>query len=119
MRSVPGAPYDRHILHETLERLEIRTKIRPNRDLMNHGYLGRCVQTKAVYITRQKRGVIEALLCDLRRRSVIEPMIGHIKTDSSLSHCALKSTLGDSLYSILCGCGHNIRTVLAHLVFNY
>ena len=56
-----------------------------------------------------------ALQRHLRRRSAIEPMIGHMKTDGRLARCALKGTLGDALHAVLCGCGHNIRMILAHL----
>ena len=56
-----------------------------------------------------------ALRRALRRRSAIEPAIGHMKTDGRLSRCALKGTLGDALHAVLCGCGHNIRMILAHL----
>jgi IS5 family transposase len=38
-----------------------------------------------------------------------------MKTDGCLSRCALKGTLGDALHAVLCGCGHNIRMILAHL----
>jgi IS5 family transposase len=38
-----------------------------------------------------------------------------MKTDGRLSRCALKGTLGDALHAVLCGCGHNIRMILAHL----
>ena len=48
-------------------------------------------------------------------RSAIEPVIGHMKTDGRLARCALKGTLGDALHAVLCGCGHNIRMILAHL----
>ena len=47
--------------------------------------------------------------------SAIEPEIGHMKTDGRLARCALKGTLGDALFAVLCGCGHNIRKILAHL----
>ena len=42
-------------------------------------------------------------------------MIGHMKTDGRLARCALIGTLGDALHAVLCGCGHNIRMILAHL----
>jgi len=42
-------------------------------------------------------------------------MIGHMKTDGRLARCPLKGTLGDALHAVLCGCGHNIRLILAHL----
>ncbi len=38
-----------------------------------------------------------------------------MKTDGRLTRCALKGTLGDALFAVLCGCGHNIRKILAHL----
>ncbi len=41
----------------------------------------------------------------LRRRSAIEPEIGHMKTDGRLSRCPLKGTTGDAVFAVLCGCG--------------
>lgn len=38
-----------------------------------------------------------------------------MQTDGRLARCALKGTLGDALHAVLCGCGHNIRMILAHL----
>jgi IS5 family transposase len=51
----------------------------------------------------------------LRRRSSIEPEIGHMKTDGRLARCGLKGTIGDAIFAVLCGCGHNLRKILAHL----
>ena len=115
MRSMPGNPYDGHTLREALEQVEILSETRPKRAFVDRGYRGHAVQTTAVYIAGQKRGMTPALRRDLRRRSAIEPMIGHMKTDGRLSRCALKGTLGDALHAVLCGCGHNIRMILAHL----
>ena len=38
-----------------------------------------------------------------------------MKSNGRLARCALKGTLGDALFAVLCGCGHNIRKILAHL----
>jgi IS5 family transposase len=38
-----------------------------------------------------------------------------MKTDGRLSRSPLKGTLGDALFAVLCGCGHNIRKILAYL----
>ncbi len=46
---------------------------------------------------------------------MIEPMIGHMKTDGRLTRSTLKGTEGDALFAVLCGCGHNIRMILRHL----
>ena len=51
----------------------------------------------------------------LRRRSTIEPEIGHMKTDGRLTRCPLKGTFGDAVFAVLCASGHNIRKILAHL----
>ena len=115
MRSMPGNPYDGHTLHEALEQVEILIDTRPNRAFVDRGYRGHGVQTTAVYIAGQMRGLTSAIRRDLRWRSGIEPMIGHMKTDGRLARCALKATLGDALHAVLCGCGHNIRMILAHL----
>ncbi|KMK65087.1 hypothetical protein IMCC21224_112707 [Puniceibacterium sp. IMCC21224] len=38
-----------------------------------------------------------------------------MKTDGRLARCPLKGTKGDALFAVLCGCGHNIRKILARL----
>lgn len=38
-----------------------------------------------------------------------------MKTDGRLARCPLKGTQGDAIFAVLCGCGNNIRKVLAHL----
>ena len=38
-----------------------------------------------------------------------------MKTDGRLARCSLKGMIGDALFAVLCGCGHNIRKILAHL----
>jgi IS5 family transposase len=115
MRAMAGNPYDGHTLREALEQVEILTDTRPRRAFVDRGYRGHGVATADVYISGQHRGMTPALKRDLRRRSAIEPTIGHMKTDGRLARCPLKGTLGDALHAVLCGCGHNIRLILAHL----
>jgi IS5 family transposase len=38
-----------------------------------------------------------------------------MKSDGRLARCTLKGTIGDAIFAVLCGCGHNIRKILAHL----
>ena len=68
-----------------------------------------------VLISGSRRGLTPRLIADLRRRSAIEPEISHKKSDGRLARCPLKGTIGDALFAVLCGCGHNIRKILAHL----
>ena len=68
-----------------------------------------------VFISGQKRGVFGAIKRELRRRSAIEPVIGHMKAEGHLGRCYLKGTAGDAANAILTAVGHNLRLVLAWL----
>ena len=66
-------------------------------------------------ISGSRRGLTPRLIADPRRRSAIEPEIGHMKSDDRPARYPLKGTVSDALFAVLCGCGHNIRKILAHL----
>lgn len=114
-RSMPGNPYDGHTRAEALEQAEILTGTRARRAFVDRGYRGHGAERTDVFISGQKRGMTPALRKALRRRSAIEPTIGHMKTDGRLARCPLKGMIGDALFAVLCACGHNIRLILAHL----
>src|SRR5271157_4865570 len=59
-----------------------------------------------------QRGVIKR---ELRRRSAIEAVIGHMKTDGHLGRCYLKGRAGDAANAVLTAVGYNLRLVLAWL----
>lgn len=115
MRSMPGNPYDGHTLVDALQQVETLTGQRPSLAVVDRGYRGHGVQSTKVLVSGTRRGLTPRLKRLLRRRSAIEPEIGHMKSDGRLARCALKGTLGDALHAVLCGCGHNIRKILAHL----
>jgi len=115
MRALPGNPYDGHTLAEALEQVEILTEQRPAIAVVDRGYRGHGVETTRVLISGSRRGLTPSLKALLRRRSAIEPEIGHMKTDGRLARCPLKGTRGDAIFAVLCGCGHNIRKILRHL----
>ncbi len=115
MRSFPGNPYDGHTLTPALEQVEILTDQRPSLAVVDRGYRGHGEEKTRVLISGTRRGLTPKLMADLRRRSAIEAEIGHMKTDGHLSRCPLKGTIGDAFFAVLCGCGHNIRKILAHL----
>ena len=95
--------------------METLTDHRPSLAVVDRGYRGHGVQGTTVLISGTRRGLTPRMARLLRRRSAIEPEIGHMKSDGRLARCALKGTLGDALFAVLCGCGHNIRKILAHL----
>ncbi len=63
----------------------------------------------------QRRGITKGLKAMIKRRSAIEPTIGHMKSEGKLGRNWLKFALGDALHAILCGAGHNIRLLLRQL----
>lgn len=115
MRALQSNPYDGHTLAEALEQVEILTDQRPEFAFVDRGYRGHGVENVKVFISGAKRGVTRTIAKLLRRRSAIEPMIGHMKNDGRLTRCPLKGTDGNAIFAVLCGCGHNIRMILRHL----
>lgn len=115
MRALPGNPYDGHSLAEALEQVEILTDQRPELAVVDRGYRGHGVESTQVLISGSKRGLTPTLKKLLRRRSAIEPEIGHMKTDGHLARCPLKGLRGDAIFAVLCGCGHNLRKILNHI----
>ncbi len=117
MRSMPGNPYDGHTLVETLEQVGILTGMDrpPATAVVDKGYRG--VEIEGVRILRsgQRRGITRTLKAMIRRRSAIEPAIGHMKMDGRLGRNPLKGALGDALHAVMCGAGHNLRLILAAL----
>lgn len=114
-RSFPGNPYDGHILAPALEQVAILTDQVPDLAVVDRGYRGHGVETTKVLISGTRRGITPLLARLLRRRSAIEPEIGHMKSDGRLARCPLKGRIGDGIFAVLCACGHNIRKILAHL----
>ena len=70
--------------------------------------------TTKILISGMRRGITPLLAKLLKRRSAIEPEIGHMKMDGRLARCPLKGRIGDAVFALLCACGHNIHKILAH-----
>jgi transposase, IS5 family len=112
--ALPGNPYNCHTLAEALQQVEILTDQCPELAVVDCGYRDHGVEAMRVLICGNRGGLTPKLISDLRRSSVIEAEIGHMKTDCRLSPCPLKGSFGATLFADLCGCGHNIRKILAH-----
>jgi len=114
-RSMPGNPYDGHTLHEALEQAEILSEVKPLRAFVDRGYRGVEVAGVQIWKSGQRRGVTRGLKAMIKRRSAIEPTIGHMKNDGKLGRNWLKGTLGDAMHAVLCAAGHNIRLIINKL----
>ncbi|SEI16682.1 transposase, IS5 family [Paraburkholderia hospita] len=105
MRSMPGNPYDGHTLAEALEQAAILSDITPEIAVVDRGYKGVDIEGVKIYHPGPRRGITRGLRAMIRRRSTIEPAIGHMKTDGKLDRNWLKGTLGDAMHAVLCGAG--------------
>lgn len=115
-RALPGNPYDGHTLRAVIEDTQKLTGREIERAYVDKGYRGHdAPNPRRVFISGQKRGVFGVIKRELRRRSAIEPVIGHLKTDSHLGRCYLKGRDGDAANVILSAVGYNLRLVLAWL----
>jgi IS5 family transposase len=114
-RSMPGNPYDGHTLAETIEQVSILTNHDPKTVIVDKGYQGAQVEGVQILRSGQRRGITPTLKAMIKRRSAIEPTIGHMKMDGRLDRNPLKGALGDAVHAVLCGAGHNIRLLLRQL----
>jgi len=104
--------FDGHTLAKSLKKAEEITKIRIDQGYVDRGYKGHGVEDSKIYISGQKRGMTKTLRKHLKRRSAIEPHIGHMKSEGKLRRNYLKGTIGDALNALLCAIGHNMRMIL-------
>jgi IS5 family transposase len=103
--------YDGHVLAGSLKRAETIAQTSIEQVFVDKGYKGHGITDKQVYISGQKRGMTRALKKHLKRRSAIEPHIGHMKSEGKLRRNYLKGMLGDTLNALLCAIGHNMRMI--------
>ena len=114
--ALPGNPYDGHTLKQAIEGAERLTGRTIERAYVDKGYRGHnAPNPHRVFLSGQKRGVFAVIKRELRRRSAIEAVIGHMKTEGHLERCYLKGVEGDAANAILTAVGHNLRLILAWL----
>jgi IS5 family transposase len=115
-KALPGNPYDGHTLGTIIENTERLTGSAIERGYVDKGYRGHHTKNpRRIFISGQKRGVFGVIKRELRRRSAIEAVIGHLKAEGHLGRCYLKGRKGDAANVVLTAVGHNLRLVLAWL----
>lgn len=110
-QSLPGNPYDGHTLGKQIDQVERLTGISVRRAYGDRGYRGHKLEREGLdIIISYTRGILSpAIKREMRRRSAIEPVIGHLKTDGHLERNHLKGHEGDAINAILTAAGHNLR----------
>ena len=103
-------------MRHVIDRTETLTGCAIERAYVDKGYRGHDAHNpRRVFISGQKRGVFGIIKRELRRRSAIEPVIGHLKSEGHLGRCYLKGRAGDAANVILSAVGYNFRRILAWL----
>lgn len=116
--AISGNPYDGHTLAAVIPAIEASTGGTIRRILADRGYRGHnAPQTHQlrVFIQGQKRRVTDAIKRELRRRSAVEPVIGHLKSDHRMNRNHLAGRHGDAANAILAAVGYNFRLILRWL----
>jgi transposase, IS5 family len=116
-RALPGNPYDGHALAEQIAQAERLTGGGIERAYVDRGYRGHDADRARVILSGQKRGITPTIRRERRRRSAIEPVIGHMKSDGHLGRNFLRGAGGDATNLILAAAGHNLRLLRAWLAW--
>ena len=118
-QAMHGNPYDGHTLSGALSQSERLTGVKLQ-DVMcdqgyrGHNYVGSARVHVVRYIPRKAKRAFQRLL---RRRSAIEPSIGHMKSDNRLDRNHLTGKEGDRINALLAAVGYNFRKLLRGLFF--
>jgi transposase, IS5 family len=112
MLALPGNPYDGHTLAPALAQTERISGTVAERAYVDRGYRGHGLDEQRVFISGRRRGMTATIRRELKRRSAIEPVIGHMKTDGRLDRNFLAGARGDAINALLCGAGYNLRLIL-------
>ena len=112
-KALPGNPYDGHTLKQVIAETEALTGREIERAYVDRGYRGHDVPNpRRVFKSGQKRGVHGQIKKELRRRSAIEAVIGHCKSDGHLGRNFLHGRLGDRINAVMSAVGYNLRLIL-------
>jgi IS5 family transposase len=119
IQAFTGNSYDGHTLAASIEQAQRISSFKAKEVFVDRGYRGHDYRgdAKVHIVGRGLRKLPRTLRKWFKRRSVIEPVIGHVKQDCRLARNYLKGTEGDRMNAILCGCGYNIRKLLREFLF--
>lgn len=108
--AVHGNPYDGATLKSALAQTQKLTAVKPRQAFVDKGFRGVTHHPPEVEVfvagTRKLTGALKRWL---KRRSAIEPVIGHSKQDYALGRNFLQGKIGDRINACLAGCGFNLR----------
>jgi transposase, IS5 family len=118
VKALPGNPYDGHTLATVIPEMEAMIGNTIERLLADKGYRGHNAPPDyrfRVFISGQKRRMTPKIKRELRRRSAVEPVIGHLKDEHRMGRNYLWHREGDAANAVLAAVGYNFRRLLKWL----
>jgi IS5 family transposase len=118
VKALPGNPYDGHTLATVIPEMERQIGITLNRAFTDAGYRGHNAPPEhrfRIYIAGQKRRMTEHIKRQMRRRSAVEPVIGHLKAEHRMGRNYFAGRAGDAANAVLAAAGYNFRRLIAWL----
>ena len=114
-----GNPYDGHTLKQCLEQAENLTGVAIKQATVDLGYRGHNYdgECDVLIANRNRNRASKTVRRWWKRRSAIEPVIGHLKSDHGMNRNEFKGTDGDQINALLASCGFNLRKLLKRLCF--
>ncbi len=118
VKSFHGNPYDGHTLNATVE--EVRKVVCDVQSVEKYfvdlGYRGSDFSEKGkVYLPNTKKNLNKEDRRMLKRRSAIEPIIGHLKNFGRMGRNYLKGKIGDIISPVISAIGLNLRCLANYL----
>jgi transposase, IS5 family len=118
VKSLPGNPYDGHTLETVIPEMEALVGNTIQRVIVDKGYRGHNAPPDyrfRVFIAGQKRRMTPKIKREMRRRSAVEPVIGHMKAEHRMGRNYLWYRQGDAINAVLAAAGYNFSLVLRWL----
>jgi IS5 family transposase len=118
VKALPGNPYDGHTLAVVIPDMEALVGNTIERILADKGYRGHNAPPDykfRVFTSGQKRRMTPKIKRELRRRSAVEPVIGHLKAEHRMGRNYLWHRQGDATNAILAAAGYNFRRLIRWL----
>jgi IS5 family transposase len=115
---LPGNPYDGHTLAKVIPAMESLIGNIIERMIADAGYRGHNAPPDyklRVFTSGQKRRVTPQIKREMRRRSAVEPVIGHLKDDHRMGRNYLAHRAGDAANAVLAAAGYNFSLLLRWL----
>jgi IS5 family transposase len=117
-QALPGNPYDGHTLASVIPAIEQLVGNTIERLHADAGYRGHNAPPDykfKIYTSRQQRRVTPAIKREMKRRSAVEPVIGHLKEEHRMDRNYLAHRHGDANNAVLAAVGYNFRRLIRWL----